>query len=321
METREKAEIEQGTCSLKKYRFYRAMSIMMTVLCLGGVLMGATKKERLSIAYQELQEKNIREAAAFKSALSEADAQISQLKEQTLQLEASIQEDVVTLADVDGSLYATEKIPFFVNLDDWRYVLVNEINPLEKDFSVKTVWFSPGQYVDARIKEDLDAMFADAKKEGLKLMVCSSYREVKKQQQLMDSAVKRYMRRGMNYTDAFFKAREQIALAGTSEHHTGLALDIVGEDHQSLDAAQAKTKEAIWLKEHAAEYGFILRYPADKEELTGIKFESWHFRYVGKEAAAYITEKNLCLEEFVLLAQLQLGLGTEHRINTNMRGN
>ena len=78
-------------------------------------------------------------------------------------------------------------------------------------------------------------------------------------------------------------------------------MDIVGRSHQNLNLAQARTREAIWLAEHSAEYGFILRYPADKTDVTGIAYESWHFRYVGEEAAQYIKENNLALEEFVEL--------------------
>ena len=125
----------------------------------------------------------------------------------------------------------------------------------------------------------------------------------------MDSSIKRYIRRGMDYTAAFFQTKRQIALTGASEHHTGLAVDIVGVNHQSLDAAQADTDEALWLKAHAAEYGFILRYPKDKEEITGISFESWHFRYVGIDAAQFMQEHNLCLEEFVELICEEPGSG------------
>ena len=107
---------------------------------------------------------------------------------------------------------------------------------------------------------------------------------------------------GVHY---FFKTKEEIALTGASEHHTGLAVDIVGKNHQGLDKSQASTKEAIWLNEHAAEYGFILRFPQDKVEITGISYESWHFRYVGEEASKFMKENNLCLEEFVELAKAQ----------------
>ena len=112
----------------------------------------------------------------------------------------------------------------------------------------------------------------------------------------MDNSIAKFVRGGMSYKDAFFKTKEEIALTGASEHHTGLAVDIVGKNHQGLDKSQASTKEAIWLNEHAAEYGFILRFPQDKVAITGISYESWHFRYVGEEAAKFMKENNLCLE-------------------------
>ena len=121
----------------------------------------------------------------------------------------------------------------------------------------------------------------------------------------MDNSIAKFVRGGMSYKDAFFKTKEEIALTGASEHHTGLAVDIVGKNHQGLDKSQASTKEAIWLNEHAAEYGFILRFPQDKVAITGISYESRHFRYVGEEAAKFMKENNLCLEEFVELAKAQ----------------
>lgn len=322
METNEKmpeAGQQPESGNDKKYNLYKMMTIILSGVCVFILAVGAAVGGYFYKLYaNELGTKAV-EAARFEESLDAAEKIIADLEEKNAELEAAANTNVLYLADADGSTYQVEEIPFFVNPDDWRYILVNEVNPLEEEFTVELARFSVGQYVDKRIKESLDAMFAAAKKEGLKLMVCSSYREIKKQQQLMDSAVKRYMRRGMTYTEAFYEAKEQIALTGTSEHHTGLALDIVGVNHQSLDAAQAKTAEAIWLSEHAAEYGFILRFPADKEEITGISFESWHYRYVGEEAAAYMKEKNLCLEEFVELAQLQLGMKAKDRININMR--
>ena len=184
-------------------------------------------------------------------------------------------------------------------------MLVNEKNPLRQDFEVDLVKTDNGKYVDGRIQKALETMLADGKKEGLSLMVCSAYRDYQKQDQLMDNSIAKFVRGGMSYKDAFFKTKEEIALTGASEHHTGLAVDIVGKNHQGLDKSQASTKEAIWLNEHAAEYGFILRFPQDKVEITGISYESWHFRYVGEEAAKFMKENNLCLEEFVELAKAQ----------------
>ena len=97
-----------------------------------------------------------------------------------------------------------------------------------------------------------------------------------------------------------------IAVPGTSEHHTGLAADIVTPTHQTLDPQFADTAAGKWLLEHAADYGFILRYPEDKQETTKIIYESWHYRYVGEEHAKAIKESGLCLEEY--LEQLKEGL-------------
>ncbi len=234
--------------------------------------------------------------------LKEAQQTIVGLEEQAL--EAEEEETEAEAVAVMASRPALT-IPFPVDLEEWNYILVNELHPLPRDFVPQVEKTYDGQSVDSRMRAALEKMIDDAKEEGLNLMICSSYRDYKKQDSLMDKSIARYVGRGMSYTEAFFKTKEQIALTGASEHHTGLAVDIVGKDHQTLDRAQADTAEAIWLNEHACEYGFILRYPEDKEEITMISFESWHFRYVGEDAAAFMKENNLCLEEFVELAARQ----------------
>ena len=183
--------------------------------------------------------------------------------------------------------------------DDWYMILVNEDNPIPEGFEVKLHKLSTGQKVDERIVAPLDEMFQAMRAEGLQPMVCSGYRTIEKQHNLFEDDIMQQVRKGSTYDQAFYKAKEYTAMPGASEHHTGLAVDIVGKGYQQLNAAQAKTKEALWLAKHSAEYGFILRYPADKTDVTGIAYESWHFRYVGKEAAKYITDNQLALEEFI----------------------
>lgn len=90
-----------------------------------------------------------------------------------------------------------------------------------------------------------------------------------------------------------------MAVPGTREHELGLALDIVSMENQNLDESQMETEFQKWMMEHCTEYGFILRYPVDKGEITGIGFEPWHYRYVGREDAEKIKESGLCLEEYV----------------------
>lgn len=233
--------------------------------------------------------------------------QVSVLQKQNEELNGKLTEldELEEAVEAMAPAQETEKIPFAADPDDWKYVLVNERMPLSRDFVPQVEKTYDGQSVDRRIRASLEQMIDDAKEDGMQLMICSSYRDIKKQDSLVDKSIAKWMKKGMGYTEAFYKTKEQIALTGYSEHHTGLAVDIVGKSHQSLDAAQADTKEAKWLNEHAYEYGFVLRYPADKEKETMISFESWHYRYVGKEAAAYMKENNLCLEEFVALLQEQ----------------
>lgn len=242
--------------------------------------------------------------------LTSANAELVNAKKQieTLAVEKEELEEAAGIAAAmaaENELLKMEEVPFEVDLSDWKYVLTNELHMLPKDFGVELEKTYNGQRVDRRMRGELEAMIDAAKKDGHHLMICSSYRDYKKQDQLMDESIAKFVRRGLSYKDAFFKTKEQIALTGASEHHTGLAVDIVGKNHQSLDESQADTKEAKWLAEHAAEYGFILRYPKEKEDITMISFESWHYRYVGKEAAEYMKEKNLCLEEFIELVQIQ----------------
>ena len=153
--------------------------------------------------------------------------------------------------------------------------------------------------VDARIVKDLQAMLRDGRRAGMNFWICSAYRSMEKQIQLYDNKVKRLQGEGMSFTQAQLQAGKEVAYPGTSEHHLGLAVDIVAKDYQLLDEKQADTKEAKWLKENCWRYGFILRYPLDKTEETGIVFEPWHYRYVGIEAAREIMEQGICLEEYL----------------------
>ena len=188
-----------------------------------------------------------------------------------------------------------------VSKDDWNLILVNENSPIPESFEPKLEKIEGGKLVDTRIVPALTKMFHAMRAEGLDPMVCSGYRTIEKQHNLFEEDIQTQVRAGKTYDQAFYKAKEYTALPGASEHHTGLAVDIVGRSHQNLNLAQSKTREALWLAEHSAEYGFILRYPADKTEVTGIAYESWHFRYVGEEAAKYMKENGLVLEEFVEL--------------------
>lgn len=145
---------------------------------------------------------------------------------------------------------------------------------------------------------DLVDLLAAAGEEGYQYWIASAYRSKERQQELVDEDVARYMAKGMSRQEALAKTYEQTMPAGKSEHETGLALDILCSENLNMDETQAEEPGNKWLVEHAHEYGFVLRYPAGKEEITGIFYEPWHFRYVGKEVAVFLRENELTLEEF-----------------------
>ena len=185
----------------------------------------------------------------------------------------------------------------------WYLKLVNAKNPMiQTDVpEVETETLdSEGYQVDARIMKDLEAMFEAARADGRSPMICSAFRAWDTQVSLYQNKIGRVMNEeGLNEEDAAIKAATVVAKPGTSEHQIGLALDIVSSEYTNLDEGQMETEDQKWLMENSWKYGFILRYPLDKSDITGVIFEPWHYRYVGKKAAKEITEQNLTLEEYL----------------------
>lgn len=181
----------------------------------------------------------------------------------------------------------------------WNLTLVNFRNPIPEDYSVPLIQLSNRQAVDKRCYPDLQDMMDACRAEGLSPLICSSYRTQAYQETLYSNQVGALMKEGYTRAQAEAEAGTAVAIPGTSEHQLGLAVDIVDLNYQVLDRSQEETDVQKWLMEHCWEYGFILRYPEDKSEITGIIYEPWHYRYVGKEAAREITQTGLCLEEYL----------------------
>ncbi len=184
-------------------------------------------------------------------------------------------------------------------VEEWKLLLVNPWNKLPDGFLVELTELNNGHAIDQRAYPDLQKMMDDARAIGLEPTICSSYRTMEKQQKLFDSKVNEYLAQGHVWEEAYEMAGKWVAVPGTSEHQTGLAVDIVAKSYQQLDEKQGETKEQQWLMENSWKYGFILRYPADKSGITGINYEPWHYRYVGKAAAKEIYEQGICLEEYI----------------------
>ncbi|MBO4336524.1 MAG: M15 family metallopeptidase [Lachnospiraceae bacterium] len=181
--------------------------------------------------------------------------------------------------------------------DDWRLILVNKQHPIPWDYEIKLGTIHNGQRVDERIVTDLEHMLEAAKEDGIRLLVISPYRSSEKQQELFLQKVNRAMRKGESFLSAYRDTAQAVTVPGSSEHEIGLAVDITTKEHITLDEEYADSEGGRWLYENCSDYGFILRYPEGSEEITGIEFEPWHFRYVGKEAAKYLMENKLTLEQ------------------------
>ncbi len=181
----------------------------------------------------------------------------------------------------------------------WNLVLVNGSHPMKKEYVPELTEIQPGYSVDTRIANAARKMLADAEKEGLRVEICSAYRSVERQEQVFGDSMKDRVKSGMSYWEAYEETALNVALPGTSEHALGLALDLISNQYSELDEKQQETKEAKWLAENCYKYGFILRYPPEKTNITGIIYEPWHYRYVGKDHAAKITELGVTLEEYL----------------------
>ena len=192
------------------------------------------------------------------------------------------------------------------NTSDWELLLVNKKHEVPEGYILELEEVESGHQVDKRIAKSLEQMLSDARKEGLSPIICSSYRTNAKQQKLYNNKVREYKRWGCSSEEAEEFASYWVAIPGTGEHETGLAVDIVSRDYQILDEKQEETDVQKWLIENSYKYGFALRYPTDKKDITMINYEPWHYRYVGVDNATYMKEHDMCLEEYIeYLKQLE----------------
>ena len=185
-----------------------------------------------------------------------------------------------------------------VNVDDELLTVVNPWNPLPEDWVCDLVTLSDGRRVDSRCYEAFEEMMDACRDAGYAPFLCSAYRTQETQQSLYDNKVQRLINSGMSEDEAKVEAAKTVAIPGTSEHQLGLAVDIVDANMQDLTDEQENTETQKWLMANSWRYGFIHRYPNDKTDITGIIYEPWHYRYVGKAAAQDIFNRDITLEEY-----------------------
>lgn len=186
-----------------------------------------------------------------------------------------------------------------VDKDDPYLVIVSAAHPLPDDQEPELKTVQGAFKMESKAADAMVEMLRQAKEAGITLQVVSAYRSQAKQRQLYEAKVQTFLKQGYSQADAEDTAATIVARPGTSEHNTGLAADVVTPDYLSLNSGFADTDAAKWLHANCSRFGFILRYPDNKQAITGIIYEPWHFRYVGVEHAEAIMGDGLCLEEYL----------------------
>ena len=203
----------------------------------------------------------------------------------------------------DGSA-ATGKITvdgmsYYFTSTGAQIILVNPWNMIPTDYKPTIKDIEDGYSIEKVCKEPLEQMLADCRAAGNEVSIVSGYRLHSTQITLYNRKVNFFLDEGMDPAEARKEAGKIVAMPGTSEHELGLAVDLVDAEYTDLDKAQEETETQKWLMEHCWDYGFILRYPNGKSDKTGIIYEPWHYRYVGKEVAQELKGTGLCLEEYL----------------------
>ncbi len=187
-----------------------------------------------------------------------------------------------------------------IDSEKWNLLLVNQSYILPEDYSVKTSAVTGGsQSLDYRVAPYYDEMVAAAEADGISLIPVSGYRTVNRQRNNFERKINYYSGLGYSKAEATRLASQIVLMPGTSEHNAGLAMDFGTNGNYTLDENFAKTDAYKWLSENAADYGFIMRYPEDKQHITKVTYEPWHWRYVGEKAAKEIKASGVTLEEYL----------------------
>lgn len=193
--------------------------------------------------------------------------------------------------------YADLEFPS-ITITEWQYVLINKDTPIKSYAPSVRQFGSDGPYVDKRMIDSLSSLVDAAKEAGFEPYISVGYRSYADQQQLFNEKASELSQNGVyTYEEAQQIAAEIVAKPGTSDHQTGLAVDILDKEYEVLDYSKMDSKFFDWLDANCAQFGFIKRYPSNKKSVTGWD-EPWHYRYVGKEAAEFIMKNGMCLEEF-----------------------
>ena len=272
----------------------RLIGLAVVVILLIGLIFFTVKGMKGLLENKEKENTDSSSSASQSQSESQVASSSSQRIEDSQQTQVDSQAESSASQNIDVSSTT--------NSNDWRMILANKNTPLPDGYAPELQTLADSQLqMQKEAAQAFDEMRKAANATGLTLMACSAYRSVERQQELFNAEIEKWKGKGMNQQEAEQKATTVVMIPGRSEHNTGLAVDVGSVTNQRIEEDFEKEPEFAWLQEHAAEYGFILRYPKDKQAITGVTYEPWHYRYVGVENAKKIKEKGLCLEEYLTL--------------------
>ena len=246
-------------------------------LLLGCLLFGGCAAD--TEEYVQLENENLPVQSAPQE--SEAEDAVEEAVTESVESETDIPEESTTESEPEEVVESVPEQtgPVIETIDGCTYA--DGVLIVNKSYTVPAEY---GDGITAETQAAFDAMQAAAAQEGLNLFICSGFRSYNYQNTLYSNYVAR---------DGKAAADTYSARPGHSEHQTGLAVDV-----NSTDGSMATSPEGLWLAEHCAEYGFVIRYPKGKEEITGYMYEPWHIRYLGQELAVELTQAQLTLEAY-----------------------
>lgn len=266
------------------------LAILLMALVVWGIksLIGNDDKDRSessSEAASVSQGSSADETSSFGGSLSEAmSSENDSSMEESVSIPGSSSEASSTASTHSGDPYYESAMPLLVNSD----------HLMPDDYSPTVVSVGDNYKLEAKAAAAWQDMQAAAWEDGVSLWIISAYRTLERQTELYNEKVEEYKNLGYSEADAKLEAGKWVAVPGTSEHCLGYAADLC-----SLEESFENSEQFAWLQEHCAEYGFILRYPKDKVDITKISYEPWHYRYVGSNHAQIIMSQGLCLEEYL----------------------
>ncbi len=259
-----------------------AIVVFVTVVCVSVDKKNDALREQESASSQNAQSNSQKQPIADKG--SPSDSTVPQTTEAVMAVAKPGTIDNPTIITIDE--------------EKWHLTLVNSSYRIADSYTPDLVYVcGSAERLDRKVAEHYEKMYNAAKKDGVDLVPCSGYRSYELQERNYNNKVSFFESQGYSNKDAKVKAATIIMPPGSSEHNLGYAMDIVCVDEWFED-----TDEFKWLTENAADYGFIMRYPKEKQDITKVIYEPWHWRYVGVELAKELKDSGLVLEEYMGVA-------------------